>query len=1741
VFVLRELKLKRSLVWLLIAALLLSTLQFGALTADAAVTNSDIADGEYEVDFNYLEDGKNSVSTANQYMKISGQKGKLIVNNGQIKFQHEMLKAEYAHFEYLGVRPSDLPRAVITHNSDTKLDDVTGYEGYQVISVVPKAGDDSYVIASYTIDDISQKQDVLMHINMLGGGYNHWYHAQLWIDTSSFEQSNEPEPENPTPGGPETPVTGTPVKLDKLNDLITLAQQEYQTSVEGIEYGQYPLGSRSELLSAITTASINLIKTEAGNEAAYGAIYATLEERLTHFKSLRKLADMTELKELLATLNQFMKTAKPNGAAQGEPGGATTAIVAGEYSFDDLNTMQNQITRAQAIIDNPATTPGTVDQHKVSLLKAYQDAERRRYVAHQPLSLYVLDTDQPTSTQSIYADEVSPTVTTVIQKNNYDSMNLLRGNITLKVAPKDNLVKWFLTQPNGGYLDPEVYEQFGLIFKGAPERTQSTEQEKVYQGNIRWEITDEFRWNGLGKIIYTYQDVKRSLYLSFNRTIHEELQQSLAFAERLHAEALKTAAAGENQFEQAKAALNNVIQQAKPIASNLNATKPQIEDTAAALEQAVTAFKAVAVFEQTINFTAVQETLNTFSQMDNYFAKPATYIHGADGKYTVALTLKRSSEIPEFKVESNGEWVNASVVEQNTAADTRVVSFILNNLDSLVNASVRVVLNQGQLYDQTHKIRLNFNGVDNSSLVSAWSNATTKLRQAKVGSLPGQYSQAAVTAFKTSIDMAGAVAVNTKETEAQTLQALQQLQQAIVDFESAKITLQHLPDGDYKLDYTILKKDEDKVSVMQDYVKTPGVLRVKDGKSTFFMTLTQHAEITGLKFNNEAVTNESVNTAANERVVSFLVTDVTSIMNGWVKIDWAAINYHNEYDIRIQFKTDSLEPIASTPGGEELADGSYLISYNVLKDGTDQTSIIMDYVVSPALLKVEGDKKTIAFTVKQSKEVHTIKLNGLNQTVIGQDTAANTRIVSFELSGISDKQQGQVHIDWPELNYHSQYTVQFQFDQNSLKRVSNETAVPGDNGNVEPIEGEELYYSILHATKAEFSTLNGYLSKPAIISRNLDGSTDVTVTIFDSTTIKELKVKQDGVYVDASTISEDTAANTRNVTFTVTDFATPLDAKVRVVTPYQGQVHDATYDVRFMFNNVDNTVLQTVVDFATTLKRQAKVGVQEGQYTDAAIQALQVAITAAHQAGAQIQGTQDHSDAALEALIIAIGVFRDSAVKKQLSNGNYQVTLAALEQELATHVETAASLVANNQKYTLAMTPKPGVTITKLVNVNTFAEILPVNANNSGLKSLSAASQVSPVAFEIEDLNAEYLLFLQSPGAAGEVTYVYPIQFTGFTSGNNGSTPGTNPDNSGGETGGLTDGAYLINYRVLKDGEESTSIMADYVVSPALLTVQSGRKTVSFTVKQSKQVHTITMNGSNQTIVSQDAGNNTRVISFELTSLSGKQQGHVKIDWPEYNYNNKAYDVQFVFDESSIKSVSSGTRPPGGNGEVGIPNLEEPGATPTPSTSPNPTSTPKPGAGTGEAGGGGTGQTPAAFKDTEKHWAQQQVSRAVARGVVSGYADGSFRPEQTVNRGEFATMISRALKLGGDTAGIAFKDEESTPLWARSHVALALKAGLLSGYADQTFRAGNGLTRAELAVIVAKAAGLQLDDKATTTFKDQDSIPVWARKAVAAASAAGLIQGDGNNRFDPNRVATRAEAVTFVNRLLDLLESDAAA
>ena len=175
-------------------------------------------------------------------------------------------------------------------------------------------------------------------------------------------------------------------------------------------------------------------------------------------------------------------------------------------------------------------------------------------------------------------------------------------------------------------------------------------------------------------------------------------------------------------------------------------------------------------------------------------------------------------------------------------------------------------------------------------------------------------------------------------------------------------------------------------------------------------------------------------------------------------------------------------------------------------------------------------------------------------------------------------------------------------------------------------------------------------------------------------------------------------------------------------------------------------------------------------------------------------------------------------------------------------------------------------------------------------------------------------------------------------------------------------------------------------------------------------------------------------------------------------------------------------------------------------------------------------QVMAASNDLNGHWAEKVITEWQDKGLIKGYADGSFKPNNNVTRAEFVIMMNNA--LGFETAeDISFADVKAGD-WYYNAVAKAVAAGYSKGYADGTFKPGATITRAEAAVMIANAAGLEADETGILGFTDAYAIPGWAKGSIGAAVNAGFMSGYTDGSFGATKSITRAEAVSSLNRVM---------
>ena len=174
------------------------------------------------------------------------------------------------------------------------------------------------------------------------------------------------------------------------------------------------------------------------------------------------------------------------------------------------------------------------------------------------------------------------------------------------------------------------------------------------------------------------------------------------------------------------------------------------------------------------------------------------------------------------------------------------------------------------------------------------------------------------------------------------------------------------------------------------------------------------------------------------------------------------------------------------------------------------------------------------------------------------------------------------------------------------------------------------------------------------------------------------------------------------------------------------------------------------------------------------------------------------------------------------------------------------------------------------------------------------------------------------------------------------------------------------------------------------------------------------------------------------------------------------------------------------------------------------------------------------MRDISGNWAAEHITALVNKGVVHGYPDGTFRPNRTVTRAEFAAIMVNAFGLPAADSK-QFPDMKNH--WAIDAVSALQAAKLIEGYEDGTFRPNNPVTRAEMTAMVVRA--LKLEDASTADPVDDSafsdlSTDHWASKMVGAANRLDILPPYFEGQFRPTEKGTRAETAAIVNGALRL-------
>ncbi|QSJ21013.1 S-layer homology domain-containing protein [Nostoc sp. UHCC 0702] len=176
------------------------------------------------------------------------------------------------------------------------------------------------------------------------------------------------------------------------------------------------------------------------------------------------------------------------------------------------------------------------------------------------------------------------------------------------------------------------------------------------------------------------------------------------------------------------------------------------------------------------------------------------------------------------------------------------------------------------------------------------------------------------------------------------------------------------------------------------------------------------------------------------------------------------------------------------------------------------------------------------------------------------------------------------------------------------------------------------------------------------------------------------------------------------------------------------------------------------------------------------------------------------------------------------------------------------------------------------------------------------------------------------------------------------------------------------------------------------------------------------------------------------------------------------------------------------------------------------------------------------FSDvSSNYWAAQFIQELSQRGVIAGFPDGSFRPEEPVTRAQFAAMVNKAFQKAQQRQGIRFADVPSN-YWAYNAIQQAYTIGFLSGYPGNRFEPNQAIPRQQ--VLVALANGLEYRTSSNVEgtlqyFNDANNIAGYARSPIAAATENQIVVNYPNVKFlNPTASATRAQVAAFIYQAL---------
>lgn len=171
-------------------------------------------------------------------------------------------------------------------------------------------------------------------------------------------------------------------------------------------------------------------------------------------------------------------------------------------------------------------------------------------------------------------------------------------------------------------------------------------------------------------------------------------------------------------------------------------------------------------------------------------------------------------------------------------------------------------------------------------------------------------------------------------------------------------------------------------------------------------------------------------------------------------------------------------------------------------------------------------------------------------------------------------------------------------------------------------------------------------------------------------------------------------------------------------------------------------------------------------------------------------------------------------------------------------------------------------------------------------------------------------------------------------------------------------------------------------------------------------------------------------------------------------------------------------------------------------------------------------------------WAYSAISRLYEKKIISGISETRFCPNDYVTREAFAKMLVSIKGTDSDGTENIFSDVQKDA-WYAKYVNGAFLQGIVNGISENEFGIGREISREDMCVMTynfLKSAGVEVKE-GVLGFADEASFDEYSKAPVGALSGMGIVNGVGDNSFDPKGKATRAQATVIINNVLGLIEN----